>query len=188
MCLFVTALLPESTHIDGAAEIFEKHKVGFKRISNPSVLEQSAPGDIYILTTHGWCDCSTALGMATRRAVHPPPDPHERVSKLRKQGWSEAKIQRWLEQKEQSEEKRERRLHARAENETPYLDRWLGLIPELLRSGHASRVGLLLHFYNHGSLENDRIEFARQEEVSLTELNAEYLLHMEEDVVYHYIP
>lgn len=188
MCLFVTALLPESTHIDGAVEVFEKYQIGFKRISNPHVLEQASPGDIYVQTTRHWCDCDTPLGSMARRAAyvaHTGATPQDRISKLRKQGWSEAKIHRWLEDKGQSEEKRER---VQVTKDAPRLERWISVISELLRSGYASRIGLLIHFYNDGSLENDRVEFARQEYIPLAELSVEHLLHLERDVVYHYIP
>lgn len=45
-----------------AGEIFSRHKLRFKEIENESVREHLEPGDLYILTTQGMCDCGTVLG------------------------------------------------------------------------------------------------------------------------------
>ena len=46
------------------------------------------------------------------------------VRKLRKQGWSEAKIKRWLDQKEQTKERHLREDEALTKGGAVELDRW----------------------------------------------------------------
>jgi hypothetical protein len=185
MCDFITVFLPASAGVTALADVFDRHKIGFKQIDNPYVLGQLPAGDVCFLTTRGWCDCGTPLGSLSQTGASRPAEGEKQVRKLRKQGWSEAKIQRWREQKEQEQEKQERNHDARAAEATPGADRWVQFLTDVLRSGHTSRIGLLLHFYRR-TVESERIDLLRQEPVPVQRLNAEHLLHLEEDVVYHY--
>ncbi len=187
MCHFITAFLPASANVTALADVFDRHKVGFQQIDNPYVREQVPPGDVYLLTTRGWCDCVTSLGRLSRTGASLPDDGEKQVAKFRMQGWSEAKIQRWREQKERNGEKEERRQEAQVTEATPQVERWIQFLTDALHSGHTSRIDLLLHFYR-GSVEGERINFLRQEYVPVQRLDAEHLLRLEEDVVYNYIP
>lgn len=78
------------------------------------------------------------------------------LKRFRKQGWSEVKIERWLEQKEQAKEKQSREDESRAQGSTPELNQWVRFITDLLESGHARRLGLLLHLYHRGIERADK--------------------------------
>ena len=98
MCHYITASLPHYVDTDSIAPIFESHKLGFDLISNPHVSAQLEAGDLYLLTTRAHCDCGTALGSLNVSTARDDLSYERELKKFRKQGWSEAKINRWLEQ------------------------------------------------------------------------------------------
>jgi hypothetical protein len=188
MCHYITATLPHVVEPDSVANIFESHKLGFELISNPHVAEQVNSPDWYILTSRNHCDCGTAFGSLNHRDTAAKGSSYDReLKKFRKQGWSEAKMQRWLEQKEQTKERHRRKDEDLVQGGSPELDRWIELLNELIGSGPAPRVGLLLHWY-HGSIEGERIKIQRRERVRLSEVNPERLMKIEEDVLYEVVP
>lgn len=114
MCHYITATLPHEVELKSVAQIFDSHKLGFELISNPHVAEQIDPQAWYILTTGKHCDCGTAVGSLALQRTAKVLSYDREVMKLRKQGWSEAKIRRWLEQKEQTKERHRREDEALA--------------------------------------------------------------------------
>jgi len=185
MCRFNTAFLPGSADLETAAAIFQKHFVGFNPVNNPRVLAQRPPGEVFILTaSSGKCNCGTPLGSRDHRQSETQAELDRQIAKLRKRGWSAAKIERWQEQKQTAEQKRQRVEHGYAESVTPHLNQWINLITELLHSGTTERVGLLLH-WGH-DVEDGGFEIERQEWVRLQDLTVEHLLHLEEEVLYQY--
>ena len=61
------------------------------------------------------------------------------------------------------------------------------LIQQLLASGDTWRVGLLLHFY-HGQIETEQVKILGRKTARLAELNPEYLLRIEVDWLYEFVP
>lgn len=186
MCHFITATLPHSAQVDFVAPIFGVHKLSFKVIDNPHVLSQLDSGDIYIHTTSSHCDCGTALGILNRSGDPESLNYDRETKRFRKQGWSEAKIQRWLEQKEQTKEKHLREDEARAKTGTPDAAHWMAFIIDVLKSGHTHQIGLLLHLY-HGGVESERIKLLGREKVKSKELNPKRLMEIKEDVLYEFV-
>jgi hypothetical protein len=159
---------------------------GFELISNPHVAQQIGPQACYILTSGKYCDCGTALGSLSDRVPAKAVDFEPQVRKLRKQCLSEAKIKRWLEQKEQTKERHLREDEALAKGGDPELDRWIMLFEELINVRQIPTMGLLLHWY-HGSVETERIKIQRRERLRLSEVTAERLMKIEEDVLYEIV-
>ncbi|HKR01256.1 MAG TPA: hypothetical protein VJT09_11315 [Pyrinomonadaceae bacterium] len=186
MCYFVTATLPYNVKVESVASVFESHTLGFELISNPHVSAQVEPGDLYVLTTRGYCDCDTALGLLNPRDNFESVSYERELKKFRKQGWSEAKIQRWLEEKEQAKERYMSVARQRAEATAPEAGPWVDFIAGLLRSGYTPRIGLLLHMYS-GSVSGERVNILGREKVGLRDLNSERLLRMKEDVLYEFV-
>jgi hypothetical protein len=186
MCHYITARLPQSVDADSVAPIFKLHKFAFYLISNPHVSAQLEAGDLYVLTTTGHCDCGTALGSLDVPVARDDLSFERELKRFRKQGWSEAKIARWLEQKEQTKEKHLREDEARLKGGTRELNEWVGLITNVLKSGYAPRIGLLLHMYTRG-IESERISILRREKVKLVDLSPELLMRIKEDVVYEFV-
>src|SRR5215204_2934353 len=112
MCHFITATLPGDVDRKQAAEIFARHKLSFEEIENESVRRHLKPGDVYILTTSGHCDCGTVLG-SQFRAPEPTAEQKEQsqrrdLEKLKKKGWSQSKIDRWFKEAELAADKEKR--------------------------------------------------------------------------------
>jgi hypothetical protein len=186
MCHFITATLPRKVKLDLVAPFFESHKLGFKPVANRHVTAQIEAGDAYILTTRGQCDCGTVLGSHNHADDHGSVGSERELEKLRKQGWSEAKIQRWIEQKEQTKVRNVRKEEAGARADQPLAEQWIRFITDLLESGYTSKIGLLLHLY-HGGIETERIQIQSKEKVTLAELSPGQLMSMKEDVLYEFV-
>ena len=185
MCHYITVSLSQTADADSVAPIFRSHQLGFHVISNPHVSAQLEAGDLYILTSKV-CDCGTALGSLNALAPHDDLSYEPQLKKFRNQGWSEARINRWLEQKEQTKEKHLREAETRDKGSTHELNHWIRLITDVLQSGYARKIGLLLHMY-HGGIESERITILRREKVKLAGLTPELLMRMKEDVVYEFV-
>src|SRR5688572_15942029 len=155
MCHYITATLPHGVKPESVAPLFESHKLGFEVVSNPHVASQIEVGDWYVLTTRGHCDCGTALGSLNQRPSGEAVSYERELKKFRRQGWSAARIGRWVEQKEKTKERHLREDEARAQGSTLELDQWAGCITDVLTSGRARRIGLLLHMYRRG-IESER--------------------------------
>jgi hypothetical protein len=186
MCHYITATLPQNVKPELIAPIFESHKFGFKLVSNPHVAAQTTPADLYVLTTRGNCDCGTVLGSSSRDDRAEGVSYEKELKKFRQQGWSETKIQRWIEQKEQVKDRHRREDEAGGKASEPLAAPWIRLITELLTFGYTRRVGLLLHWYSRG-IESERIKIVNKERVRLAELTAEVLVSMKEDVLYEFM-
>ena len=143
MCHYITATLPHAVKLEPVASIFESHKLGFELIFNPHISEQIEAGDLYVLTTRGQCDCGPVLGFLNSKNNSKDVSYERELKKFRKQGWRETKIQRWLDQKEQTKERHSREDQEHAKAGTPEASRWIEFITNLLKSGYTPRIGLL---------------------------------------------
>src|SRR5439155_22067036 len=90
--------------------------------------------------------------------------------------------QRWLTEKAAAEERAERTQEARRSEGMRQVQRWLDVIAEILDSGVASRIGILVHWYS-GGIESERIDLGPTTSVSLDGLSADMLLEMKEDAL-----
>src|SRR5687767_2907352 len=173
MCTYIAAVLPAGTDPKAAAELFKKHALGFWLVQDrPSAISND---QLYALTNIGHCDCGTVLGRGFIGNLYTK-EPESEIPKLRKKGWSEAKINRWLEDKTRKPDP----LDIRREEE---LARWMATIQDVLTSGIATSLGLFVHFYNEG-FDADIIK--RVERVRLTDLTPELLLGFADDTLYEF--
>jgi hypothetical protein len=126
-----------------------------------------AAGERLFGTTPGHCDCGTALGkagLASGRTFEPS---HE-AAKLRRKGWSGARIERAV---AQAQAARERRVES-DEQEAEELARWRGFVAAALDSGLTDSVGLMWADGNVGDgyclagRENLRVGDATDERLS----------------------
>ena len=177
MCYFITAVLPAKMVSQSVKTIFHEHGFGYQPVSNASFQEILSAGDQQILTTPGTCDCGTVLGSASTGNTSPSARIERDLQKLRSKGWSEAKIQRWQSQREDSSHNH----HHSSESE-----RWILLIHKLLEQPQAKRIGLFLHWYS-ASVELEHLIISDTRKVQLSELTVDFLTHLQEDVVYAFV-
>jgi hypothetical protein len=106
-------------------------------------------------------------------------DPRREV---RRQGWGDTKIARWLAEQAANRKRRARKRGPGSRSRTA--EEWRRLLVEVLASGQIPWVGLLLHWYS-GSFQDDEVRFSRAS-IPLTHLCDELLLQFEEDVLYQF--
>jgi hypothetical protein len=173
MCTYIMVVVPSGTDEEKAREVFKRHGLRFNvfKDSPPAVRKDMCA------TTCKHCDCGTALGNE-RAALMASPDPEAEIPKLRKKGWSQAKIQRWLEDKA-------RRPDRRVERNELELAQWMALIPDVLESDVVNRIGVFVHFYNE-RFGADIIR--RKERIPLDRLSPDLLVSMADDTLYEFVP
>jgi len=176
----------------GLSPLIRKYHLDFSSVPNEHVLAQLKPGETYHRLTRAACDCGTALGslaFGTEGRGRTDGNLERKMKKLRDKGWSQAKIERWLSQHEKADDRRrkaadEATLRLR-EGGMFTARRWIEVLAELVSSGYASSVGLLIHWYS-GTVEGERIVITKRQPVSLAKVNAEFMMNMEHDVLYEF--
>lgn len=182
MCHYITATLPARADFKAAEAIFKRHGFGFAANDNPNLSTQLEKGDRQFMTAGKYCDCGTSLG-SFRVDARPAVSKRE-LDQLRRKGWSEAKINRWLEEKNAAGEKDQRAARPELAETNRELVRWFAMMDELFQSGAADRVGVLLHDYS-GSVASEKISLSATETHPLAESTPLVLGEMREDV--HYV-
>lgn len=186
MCHFVTAVVGGRADLSGLNAIAQKHHRLFTPLVNDCVEPHLRKGEMYVSTLprRALCDCGTSLGWLPRELARAPKPAggEAEIAKLRRKGWSEAKIARWLESRE-----RDGRTWNPPSPEQVASDRqndsWLALAEEVLGAPGVSSFGLMVHWYKSG-LEN-RIPFKGREEVALSRV---VLASMEDCRLYVFLP
>ena len=159
MCHFVTLIVAGGAD-DRVAAIAKRHGRRAVPLRNASVERQLRGGERQYATTVSHCDCGTVLAPQG-------PDEQERAAELdanivarRAQGWSDAKLARWLADKRKSAQRERARSAAGGVDTTEV---WRGLLRDLLAEPDVPRAGLLVRFYG-GDVETE--VFAARREVS----------------------
>jgi hypothetical protein len=145
MCTFISATVNEDT--DRGLLMAALEAAGFKFEEVP-VPKQMPPGRQYLAHMSGHCDCGTAIGAARRKETFPYT--YADVEKLRRQGWSEGKINRWTQQKIDAAAKNERSEQDRLQSVSQELRDWCELIRKVLTTPTVKRFGIMHDFYSSG--------------------------------------
>lgn len=178
VCHFITATLPRDVACESLDALARRFGRQFKPLANAAVAAQLPAGSAYFLTTLAHCDCGTVLGSARRQAQQAPDWPAEEAKLLRR-GWSQMKVARALEQRQEKEAlKQEIDEHA----SRPRVEHLEDFIVAILQSGLTPELGLLLHFYV-GKLD-EAFTILRHEQVRPHATLAQVLPAVEEDVLY----
>jgi hypothetical protein len=99
-------------------------------------------GEAMTLTSRCQCECGTALGSGSGPGAWNPQALAQDRRRLKKKGWSDHKIARWLDEKHSSHAKLERLAHERTAGASAQpVDEWLDFLRRALAEG-AGRIGL----------------------------------------------
>lgn len=162
MCHYITATMAPQGDESAVRRLATASLLRWEPLDNPRVIQQLPEGEKYFLTTRGMCDCGTAIG-ASRRidGTLPPRDPDlsRQIKKLEKKGWSEAKIDRWLQQTEESAHSKRQEAAARLSGPQPELERWIRFVSAVLTGNHADWIGILVHWYG-GNVTTEAVPLA----------------------------
>ena len=184
MCYYITGLLAAGGDAAQVRRIAEDFHLRWEPIENPSIKKLLRPGETYHYTTWDICDCGTTLGSG-RTDLARPRNHDRKVAQLRKQGWSAAKIDRWLADREVVATRKGLAKAERAALPGPDAQRWADLFTTVLTSKAATSIGLLLHWYKRG-VENERFDNLKAQSVTKDELSPEFLGRIDEDVLYRF--
>jgi hypothetical protein len=183
MCHYITATVKKSTPLEVLSEIAKSHGLHFIDIKNEFVEQQLPQGTTYLWKKSSHCDCGTALGCMNLRNQQTETDREGETKRLRRKGWSEAKIQRWIEEKEKASDKKESRNELYRQSQEPRAEEWVKFLKDAVANPAVGEFGLLLHFYKTGP-ERETIELKRQETTSVHTLSPDFLMTIDEDVLY----
>jgi hypothetical protein len=192
VCTFNTLLLPASTDLDAVNEVASAtlHQT-FEPQGNAAI--EAAVGDVIAggppagggarsYVKRGNCDCGSGLARVARPTDTDPTD--RELRKLRSDGWSEAKIRRWLDQRAATQQKRRVEYEARHGGLPASAAAWAAFVGRLLDEGLAPWVGLFTHEYR-GSVATERIEIgAVRRHVGIS---VEQIGEIEEDVAFVFV-
>jgi hypothetical protein len=170
MCHFIKLVLPAQPDVSALRDIVKRHGRALEPISEARVDRELPTGDQAFLTTTGHCDCGTRL--ANRRLKRREHDQDREVARLRREGWSEAKIQRWREQRGEAVA---RRARAKAKSKEQEVEDWRALVSDLL-DAKVDHVGLLVHWVTD--------DIRRGPVLPRANLNAETMSNLDENVLY----
>ena len=158
-------------------QLLERYNMSFEPVANDHVRSQLPPRTLYCRATRDFCDCGTLLGSGRNDpSISENAREQRHIERLRKKGWSEAKISRWQSQKSLSAVNQDRS----DQNET---SRWTNFLLEVLTNQYANRIGLIIHDYS-GSLKSEKFSVKRLDKISAHALTQDFFKQMEADVLY----
>ena len=172
MCLFITVLLPKKAQTSKIGELAKKHHFGWYNLSN-QITKQLEGDYLYFCTTSGMCDCGTLLG--SRCKINLDQKPEIEIARLKRKGWNDTKIARWVEQK-----------LAIKNGSSPNHDeiqKWTGFITEILERRLTNTIGVLIHQYSKSVNEENFTLLDSHHHSLLTE---DYLLGLEQNRVHFF--
>ncbi len=152
MCHFITLTIDGLGYDALKSYMRERGRDAFQ-IENPSVRAVLKPSEDQYLTVRGpmSCDCGTGL---LRYGGQSQNNDETDLAKLRRKGWSEAKIERAIAQRRNARDSRP------APADTP--DFWRDVFEGLLLTPGTRSVGLLIHSYQ-GSIASEEFLLSRYE-------------------------
>ncbi len=169
MCHYIKLVLPAQAGVEALREVVKRHGRLLEPSSEPHV-EQVLRPDERAYLTGGNCDCGT--GLVTRPAERGEHEDDREVAKLRRSGWSEAKIGRWREQRGADVTRKE---ESKARSRDHDAEEWRALVSDLL-DAKVDHVGLLVHWVTD--------EVRRGPVLPRSSVNTETMAKLEENVLY----
>jgi hypothetical protein len=169
MCTFITSWVYGSIDRIKLKAILREN--GFDLDEYPdSPLKQKVGASIYFRPTKTQCDCGTVFGRQNQKGSSEAPI-EVQVQRLKRKGWGEAKIRKWLEELERAKKKTARE---KPRNDTATSQEWLKLFNQILRNHGIKSFGLLFHHY-HGNQTVEDFEIGEKVVLNLKDLTEEEL-------------
>jgi hypothetical protein len=141
-------------------------------VDNPSLARVLRDGERQYLTTASHCDCGTVFARGVEQSPEELAEEHRRSeAKLAKKGWSKAKIDRSLHDRE--------RADARPSHGVDSLELWCAVLTDLIQKQSVRSAGLFVHDYR-GTIASEVYEAIRHD-FSLDQGLREHLAGLKED-------
>jgi len=193
MCYYITFIFPDNTEISVLEIIETQTDIAFSKeynsdkFKNYSLESQIQKNEIYLWKESRYCDCGTMLGELERlrNSIKGEANPDNSIAKLKRKGWSLAKINRWIANKETSVANRLRKDQLQIDHikqDSTEIDQYIHLIKIAL--ARVQYISLLLHWYRKG-FDSERYQIKRK--IPIAQITKEVLLNIEEDVIYQFV-
>jgi len=187
MCFYITATLPKDVDLEQLKDIFNEYNMAFNPIENDNIQSQLRTGELYFRATKDYCDCGTVLGSKSNLQEYKNLLNSQKVRTLKKKKWTDEEIDKWIKEKLQK-----KGTSTIGKKLTPIeidekIKRWLDFLRRSLDNKKVSRIGLLKHWYDK-ALQNEEITLTRTEKINIDKISPEFLLNLEEDVLYEFLP
>ncbi len=180
MCTFIISIISESPDIEKIKKSAKDFDLTCYTFENRSITDHIGEKNVQFITTKE-CNCATELGLGSEEFENIGKNPEEERKKIERKGWSRAKINRWMEEREKIRE-RDKRNKPLPGSE---LKKWVSFISSILTQGFSSFYGIIIHDFD-GGIATENIPLAGKLEASLKELTPEYLLELKRDVFYQF--
>jgi len=175
MCTFVFVTLPKDIDLAPVQAALKHYRFEFSedRIGSPRELQGT---QLIGRITQGSCDCGTVVGMGADRVekeqidrVH---DQNRHIDKLRRKGWSEAKIARWKLQTDANLSYTQAQRHLQCESRMDEAETWANALRAV--AGIIGNRPVGLYHYWAGE-RRPTVEATR--EYRMTQLTAETIIN-----------
>ncbi|MFC1745791.1 hypothetical protein ACFL35_17495 [Candidatus Riflebacteria bacterium] len=160
--------------MDALNSIAGNYLLEWRVIENCFVTRQLSEEIFYLSRAKSYCDCGTVLGRGDERYTVN----HKDLKKLRKKGWSQTKIERWISDKNKDLDKRA------SGKGNPETKEWIEFINATIADTSIGKFGLLLHWYSSGSSETEHIKIKSIEKIHIKDVNPEFIMRIKEDTYY----
>lgn len=182
MCHFITAIINQTTDLDKLNLIGNDYGITFSNTSNKFIELQLKQGQKYIWKNSKYCDCGTALGAIDFIKQEKKSDKKD-LKRLKKKGWTETKIKKWLINKERSDLKDQRTAEHQQSKYQDDAENWINFLNDIAKDVDIEYFGLIYHWYSQ-SVENERFKIVQWKQFNTNPLTTEDIFNMKEDTVY----
>ena len=131
MCHFITATHSANISLTDINKIAEPFALKFQDCNNEYVNKQISKDEKYIFKYTNVCDCGTSIGEASEIRNRTKRLQKSEVDKLKKKGWTETKINRWLTDRRKSDEKVNNQNEAILNRKSNEIDNWIKFLQTL---------------------------------------------------------
>jgi len=184
MCYYITLTLPNDKELEKVREILYDYNMIFSQINNKSIQSYLNAGQLNFRPTKEYCDCDTALGALNRHNEYEKLLLSKKVRNLKKKKWTQEQIDNWIWDKIYKSKPHVKKYITPMERENE-ITKWLTFLHEITDLESISQIGILKHWYN-SNLENEEILLKRKQKVNLNGVDKDFLLYLEEDVLYEF--
>ena len=182
MCNFITATCSSKTKLTDINSIGEIYGFTFEDCDNEHIANQILKSEKYLLKVSKMCDCGTSLGEAFFKNDKTERVQKSEIDKLKKKGWSETKITRYLVDKKKTEHKLILQQEVILKRQSKELDNYINFIKDVLKKTDTETFGLLLHWYSSGP-DNEKIKLSDRKNMSHEALTVLDLKMLEDDKI-----
>lgn len=182
MCHYISGLIQNDFNLEDLNDIGTSYSITFADCKNDFVRNQLDNKEKYLIKDSKYCDCGTELGSLNRydkKRIE-----KSELDKLKRKGWSETKIQRWIDDKKKVVEREQIKNNSFRSGIHSDIENWITFINDLFSQTKINKFGIILHWYS-GNVNSEKIKLQDKIKIKLDDLDDQKLLLMKEDMFYY---